>query len=76
MISRRPALFHCPDGPGLAKQAHRAAQAERAPHCRGIGDDLAAARIQTAMIIGCALIEALTIYALVSIFILQGKITG
>jgi F-type H+-transporting ATPase subunit c len=36
----------------------------------------AATKIQTAMIIGCALIEALTIYALVSIFILQGKITG
>jgi F-type H+-transporting ATPase subunit c len=36
----------------------------------------AAAKIQTAMIIGCALIEALTIYALVSVFVLQGKITG
>jgi len=33
-------------------------------------------RIQTAMIIGCALIEALTIYVLVVAFILQGKITG
>ena len=36
----------------------------------------AAAKIQTAMIIGCALIEALTIYALVSVFVLQAKITG
>ncbi len=34
----------------------------------------AAGRIQTAMIIGAALIEALTIYALVVFFILQGKI--
>lgn len=34
----------------------------------------AGARIQTAMIIGCALIEALTIYVLVLAFILQGKI--
>lgn len=32
----------------------------------------AAPRIQTAMIIGCALIEALTIYALISVF-LVGK---
>lgn len=31
----------------------------------------AAGRIQTGMIIGCALIEALTIYALVSPFIAQ-----
>jgi len=29
----------------------------------------AAAKIQTAMIIGCAFIEALTIYALISIFL-------
>ena len=36
----------------------------------------AAAKIQTAMIIGCALIEALTIYALVSVFVLQAKIGG
>jgi F-type H+-transporting ATPase subunit c len=36
----------------------------------------ASAKIQTAMIIGCALIEALTIYALVSVFVLQGKIGG
>ncbi|MFZ1684999.1 MAG: ATP synthase F0 subunit C [Candidatus Zixiibacteriota bacterium] len=34
----------------------------------------AAGKIQTAMIIGAALIEALTIYALVVFFILQGKI--
>jgi F-type H+-transporting ATPase subunit c len=31
-------------------------------------------QIQTAMIIGCAFIEALTIYALVISFVLQGKI--
>jgi F-type H+-transporting ATPase subunit c len=36
----------------------------------------AAAKIQTAMIIGMAFSEALTIYALVTMFILQGKITG
>ncbi len=34
----------------------------------------AAGKIQTAMIIGSALIEALTIYALVVFFILSGKI--
>ncbi len=34
----------------------------------------AAGKIQVAMIIGCALIEALTIYALVTVFLLQGKI--
>ena len=34
----------------------------------------AAGKIQTAMIIGAALIEALTIYALVTMFLLQGKI--
>ena len=33
-------------------------------------------RIQTTMIIGCALIEALTIYALVIAFVYQGKISG
>lgn len=33
----------------------------------------AAAKIQTAMIIGAAFIEALTIYAFVSIFVLSGK---
>jgi len=31
-------------------------------------------KIQTAMIIGCAFIEALTIYAFVSVFLLSGKI--
>ncbi len=36
----------------------------------------AGGRIQTAMIIGCALIEALTIYALVIAFVYQGKISG
>ncbi len=36
----------------------------------------AAPKIQMAMIIGAALIEALTIYALVVFFILQGKIGG
>jgi F-type H+-transporting ATPase subunit c len=34
----------------------------------------AAGKVQVAMIIGCALIEALTIYALVTVFLLQGKI--
>ncbi len=34
----------------------------------------ASAQIQTAMIIGCALIEALTIYVLVIAFVLQAKI--
>ena len=36
----------------------------------------AGAQIQTTMIIGCALIEALTIYVLVIAFVLQGKISG
>jgi len=31
-------------------------------------------KIQTAMLIGCAFIEALTIYALVTVFVLMGKI--
>jgi len=35
----------------------------------------AAGKIQTAMIIGAALIEALTIYALVVFFMLQGKLS-
>ncbi len=35
----------------------------------------AGGQIQTTMIIGCALIEALTIYVLVIAFVLQGKIT-
>ena len=34
----------------------------------------ASGKIQTAMIIGCALIEALTIYALVTVFVLMGKV--
>jgi F-type H+-transporting ATPase subunit c len=34
----------------------------------------ASGKIQVAMIIGAALIEALTIYALVTMFMLQGKI--
>jgi F-type H+-transporting ATPase subunit c len=34
----------------------------------------AAGKIQTAMIIGAAFIEALTIYAFVSVFVLSGKI--
>lgn len=34
----------------------------------------ASGKIQTGMIIGCALIEALTIYALVVFFILQDRI--
>ena len=36
----------------------------------------ASGKIQVAMIIGAALIEALTIYALVTMFVLQGKIGG
>ena len=36
----------------------------------------AASKIQTGMIIGAALIEALTIYSLVGFFILSGKIGG
>ncbi len=34
----------------------------------------AAGKIQVGMIIGCALIEALTIYALVTVFIFKGSI--
>ena len=34
----------------------------------------AAGKIQVGMIIGCALIEALTIYALATVFLLMGKI--
>jgi len=34
----------------------------------------AIARIQTAMVIGAAFIEALTIYALLTVIILQGKL--
>ena len=36
----------------------------------------AAGKVQTAMIIGCAMIEALTIYALVIAFVYGAKITG
>ena len=36
----------------------------------------AAGKIQTAMVIGAAFIEALTLYALLVFFILQGKIGG
>ena len=36
----------------------------------------AGGQIQTAMVIGCALIEALTIYVLVIAFVLQAKISG
>ncbi len=36
----------------------------------------ATAKIQMGMIIGCAFIEALTIYALLTVIILQGRITG
>lgn len=35
----------------------------------------AANKIQMGMIIGCAFIEALTIYALLTVLILQGKIS-
>lgn len=34
----------------------------------------AAGKIQTGMIIGCAFIEALTIYALLTVFVLSGKV--
>ena len=33
-------------------------------------------QIQTAMIIGCAFIEALTIYALLTVILLMGKLGG
>ena len=36
----------------------------------------AAGKIQTAMVIGAAFIEALTIYALLTVLILQGKLCG
>ncbi|MFY9268771.1 MAG: ATP synthase F0 subunit C [Candidatus Manganitrophaceae bacterium] len=35
----------------------------------------AAPRIQLAMVIGAAFIEALTIYALLTVFVLQGRIS-
>ncbi len=54
---------------GLSKAVSMALEAiARQPEASG--------QIQTAMIIGCALIEALTIYVLVIAFVLQGKITG
>jgi F-type H+-transporting ATPase subunit c len=52
---------------GLSKAVSAALEAiSRQPEAGG--------QIQTAMIIGCALIEALTIYVLVIAFVLQGKI--
>lgn len=52
---------------GLAKAVSAAMEAMgRQPEAAG--------RIQTGMIIGCAFIEALTIYALLTVLILQGKI--
>lgn len=36
----------------------------------------AAGAIQTAMIIGCAFIEALTIYALLTVFVLMGNLSA
>jgi F-type H+-transporting ATPase subunit c len=54
-------------GYGLGKAVSAAMEAiGRQPEASG--------KIQTAMIIGAALIEALTIYALVVFFMLQGKI--
>ena len=54
---------------GLSKAVSMALEAiARQPEASG--------QIQTAMIIGCALIEALTIYVLVIAFVLQAKITG
>ena len=52
---------------GLAKAVSAAMEAMgRQPEAAG--------RFQTGMIIGCAFIEALTIYALLTVLILQGKI--
>ncbi len=54
---------------GLGRAVRAAMDAiARQPEARG--------QIPTAMIIGCALIEALTIYVLVIAFVLQGKIAG
>ena len=54
-------------GLGLGKAVSSAMEAMgRQPEAIG--------QIQTAMIIGCAFIEALTIYALISVFVLQGKL--
>ncbi len=54
-------------GLGLGKAVEGAMQAMgRQPEAIG--------KIQTAMLIGCAFIEALTIYALVAIFVLKDSI--
>ncbi|MCD6218136.1 ATP synthase F0 subunit C [bacterium] len=55
-------------GLGLGKAVEGAMQAMgRQPEAIG--------KIQTAMLIGCAFIEALTIYALVAIFVLKDSIS-
>ena len=55
-------------GLGLGKAVSSAMEAMgRQPEAIG--------QIQTAMIIGCAFIEALTIYALISVFVLQGNLS-
>lgn len=59
------AAFGCALGLGRAISAAMEAMG-RQPEAIG--------QIQTAMIIGCALIEALAIYALVISFVLQGKV--
>ncbi len=60
-------LAACGSGYGLGKAVSAAMEAiGRQPEASG--------KIQTAMIIGAALIEALTIYALVVFFMLQDKI--
>ena len=60
-------LAACGSGYGLGKAVSAAMEAiGRQPEASG--------KIQTAMIIGAALIEALTIYALVVFFMLNGKI--
>ena len=61
------AAFGCALGLGRAISAAMEAMG-RQPEAIG--------QIQTAMIIGCALIEALAIYALVISFVLQGKVSG
>jgi len=59
------AALGCGIGIGMAVNGAMSAMA-RQPEALG--------RIQTAMIIGAAFIEALTIYALVIAFVLSGKI--
>ncbi|HKK71209.1 MAG TPA: ATP synthase F0 subunit C [Candidatus Krumholzibacteria bacterium] len=59
------AAFGCALGLGRAISAAMDAMG-RQPEAIG--------QIQTAMIIGCALIEALAIYSLVISFVLQGKV--